>query len=78
MRLQSDPKAKVVVVGYADPKEGHANKLATARADSCKKYLDEKKGIDSSRVEVRSAAGQAGAKDNRRSDIVIVPDGATF
>ncbi|MGC2721528.1 MAG: OmpA family protein, partial [Candidatus Acidiferrales bacterium] len=78
VRLQSDPKAKVVVVGYADPKEAHADKLATARADSCKKYLDEKKGVDASRVEVRSAAGQAGATDNRRSDIVIVPDGATF
>jgi outer membrane protein OmpA-like peptidoglycan-associated protein len=78
VRLQSDPKAKVVVVGYADPKEAHGDKLASARADSCKKYLDGKKGIDASRIEVRSAAGQAGATDNRRSDIVIVPDGATF
>jgi outer membrane protein OmpA-like peptidoglycan-associated protein len=79
VRLQSDPKAKVVLVGYADPKEPKATKLAGARADSCKKYLGDKKGIDASRVEVRSAAGEAGAgKDNRRTDAVIVPDGATF
>jgi outer membrane protein OmpA-like peptidoglycan-associated protein len=78
VRLQSDPKAKAVVVGYADPKEVHADKLATARADACKKYLDDKKGVDASRVETRTAAGQAGADDNRRTDVVIVPDGATF
>ncbi|MGD0304896.1 MAG: OmpA family protein [Candidatus Acidiferrales bacterium] len=78
VRLQSDPKAKAVVVGYADPKEAHADKLATARADACKKYLDDKKGVDASRVETRTAAGQTGADDNRRTDVVIVPDGATF
>jgi outer membrane protein OmpA-like peptidoglycan-associated protein len=65
-------------VGYADPKEARSEKLATARADACKKYLDDKKGIDASRVETRTAAGQAGADDNRRTDVVIVPDGATY
>ncbi len=78
VRLQSDPKAKAVVVGYADPKEAHADKLATARADACKKYLDDKKGIDASRVETRTTPGEKGADDNRRADVVIVPDGATY
>jgi outer membrane protein OmpA-like peptidoglycan-associated protein len=79
VRLQSDPKAKVVLVGYSDPKEPRASKLATARADSCMKYLGNSKGIDASRIEVRSAAGEpGGGKDNRRADIVIVPDGATY
>jgi outer membrane protein OmpA-like peptidoglycan-associated protein len=79
VRLQSDPKAKVVLVGYSDSKEPRASKLATARADSCMKYLGSSKGIDASRIEVRSAAGEpGGGKDNRRADIVIVPDGATY
>jgi hypothetical protein len=66
------------VVGYADPKEMHADKLATARADASKKYLDDKKGIDASRVETRTTPGEKGADDNRRADVVIVPDGATY
>jgi outer membrane protein OmpA-like peptidoglycan-associated protein len=79
VRLQSDPKSKVVLVGYSDPKEPRASKLAIARADSCMKYLGSSKGIDASRIEVRSAAGEpGGGKDNRRADIVIVPDGATY
>lgn len=79
VRLQSDPKAKVVLVGSADPKEAGAKKLAAARADACKKYLSGKSGLDASRVEVRSAVGDAAAgSDNRRADAVIVPDGATY
>ena len=79
VRLQSDPKSKVVLIGYADPKESAADKLATQRGDTCKKYLDEKSGIDASRVEVRTAAGTAGAgQENRRVDIILVPDGASY
>jgi lipopolysaccharide export system protein LptA len=41
--------------------------------------LQEKKDVDASRVEVRTAAGVAGAgKENRRVDIVFVPDGASY
>jgi hypothetical protein len=37
------------------------------------------KGVDASRVEVRTAAGEAGAgQENRRVDIVFVPDGASY
>jgi outer membrane protein OmpA-like peptidoglycan-associated protein len=77
VRLDSDPKAKVVLVGYADPKEAHADKLAAARAASCQKYLVGKKRIDGSRVATRSATGTAAAADNRRADVKLVPDGAT-
>ncbi|MGB9243563.1 MAG: PKD domain-containing protein [Candidatus Acidiferrales bacterium] len=79
VRLQSDPKAKVVLVGFADPKEPGSAKLASRRADEAKKYLAGKQGIDGSRVDVRSSTGTAGAgKENRRVDVVLVPDGATY
>ncbi len=76
VRLQTDAKAKVVVVGYAEPKERRSQKLATERADSAKKYLSEKKSVDTSRVEVR-AKTDAG-KQGRKVEIILVPDGATF
>jgi outer membrane protein OmpA-like peptidoglycan-associated protein len=76
--LQSDPKSKAVLVGYADPKEARADRLATERGEVCKKYLDDK-GIDPSRVEVRAAAGTPGAgTENRRLDLIFVPDGASY
>ena len=79
VRLQSDPKSKVVLVGYADPEEASAEKLANERAVSGQKYLQEKKGVDASRVEVRTAAGTAGAgQENRRVDVIFVPDGASY
>jgi hypothetical protein len=79
VRLQSDPRSKVVLVGYADPHEARATKLANERAASGQKYLQDKKGVDASRVEVRTAAGVAGAgQENRRVDIVFVPDGASY
>jgi outer membrane protein OmpA-like peptidoglycan-associated protein len=76
VRLQRDPRAKIVVVGYADAKERGAQKLAAQRADSAKKYLIENKTVDASRVDVRtdSSAG----KEGRRAEIVLVPEGATF
>jgi outer membrane protein OmpA-like peptidoglycan-associated protein len=79
VRLQSDPKSKIVLVGYADPKEVHADKLASERAASGQKYLQEKAGVDASRIEVRTAAGQPGAdQENRRLDVIFVPDGASY
>ncbi|MGA9143470.1 MAG: PKD domain-containing protein, partial [Candidatus Acidiferrales bacterium] len=79
VRLQSDPKAKVVLVGFADPKEPATAKLAARRAEGCKKYLGGKQGVDASRIDIRSSSGAAGAgKENRRVDVVLVPDGATY
>ena len=80
LRLKNDPTAKLVIVGYADPKEPKAAKLAQTRADLAKKYLGEK-GIDPARITTR--AGEASTekgqeKANRRVDFVIVPEGATY
>jgi outer membrane protein OmpA-like peptidoglycan-associated protein len=78
VRLQSDPKSKAVLIGYADPKELHADRLATQRGEVSKKYLGDK-GIDASRVEVRAAAGTPGAgAENRRLDLIFIPDGASY
>jgi outer membrane protein OmpA-like peptidoglycan-associated protein len=79
VRLQTEPKAKAVLVGFADPKEPGASKLASRRAENARKYLGEKKGMDASRVDVRSAPGtEAEARQNRHVDVVWVPDGASY
>jgi outer membrane protein OmpA-like peptidoglycan-associated protein len=78
LRLKNDPNAKVVIVGFADPKEPKSAKLAAARADLAKKYLGEK-GIDASRISTRVGEATAGSeKDNRRVDFIFVPEGATY
>jgi hypothetical protein len=80
LRLKNEPNAKVVIVGYADPKEPKAAKLAQDRADLAKKYLGEK-GIDASRVSTRAgtASTEKGSENaNRRVDFVFVPEGATY
>jgi hypothetical protein len=80
LRLKGDPNAKLVIVGYADPKEPNAAKLAQTRADGAKKYLGEK-AIDASRITTRvgAASTEKGTeKDNRRVDFVIVPEGANY
>jgi outer membrane protein OmpA-like peptidoglycan-associated protein len=78
VRLQNDPKGTVVIVGYADPKERRADRLATARGNAAVDYLASK-GIDKSRISVRPGTGQAGAgAANRRIEIIWVPEGATY
>ncbi len=80
LRLKNDPSAKVVIVGYADPKEPRAAKLAQSRADLAKAYLGEK-GIDASRSTTRTgqASTEKGSeKENRRVEFIFVPDGATY
>ena len=80
LRLTNDPRAKLVIVGYADAKEPKAAKLAQTRADLAKKYIVEK-GVDASRISTRTgeASTEKGQeKANRRVDFVIVPEGATY
>src|ERR1700684_3123154 len=76
VRLQSDPKAKIVVVGYAEAKERGAQKLAAQRADSAKKYLTDNKNVDASRVDARTDT--SGGKEGRSVEMILVPEGATF
>jgi hypothetical protein len=80
LRLKNDPTAKVVIVGFADPKEPKVAKLAQSRADLAKAYLGEK-GIDASRISTRAgeASKEKGTeKENRRVEFVFVPEGATY
>ncbi len=78
LRLQNDPRARVVLVGYADPAERRAARLAQQRAEAARRYLVER-GIAQTRVDVRSASGQARAgRQNWRVDIIWVPEGATY
>jgi hypothetical protein len=77
LRLQSEPRASAVIIGYSDPKEAGAAKVAGDRATKGVKYLGEK-GIDASRVSTRTGSGQAGPEQNRRIDVIFVPEGATY
>jgi len=77
LRLQNEPRGSAVIIGYSDPKESKPEKIAGDRATNAVKYLGEK-GIDASRVTTRTGAGQAGASDNRRIDVIWVPEGATY
>lgn len=80
LRLKSEPDAKLVIVGYADPKEPNAKKLAQSRASLAKKYLVEK-GIDTSRIITRTgeASTEKGSEEaNRRVDFVFVPEGSIY
>jgi len=80
LRLKNEPNAKLVIVGYADPSEPKAAKLAQLRADLARKYLGEK-DIDASRISTRAGAASKDKgmeKANRRIDTVFVPEGATY
>jgi outer membrane protein OmpA-like peptidoglycan-associated protein len=78
LRLQNEPRGSAVIIGYSDPKESKKpEKIASDRATNAVKYLGEK-GIDPSRVTTRNGAGQSGEKDNRRIDVIWVPEGATY
>ncbi len=76
LRLQNDPRARSVVVGFADPRE--SAKLNQQRADAAKKYLSGK-GVAAGRIDTKAAGGQAGAgRQNRRVDVIWLPEGATY
>ena len=77
LRLQSEPRASAVIIGYSDTRERRPEKIAGERASNAVKYLGEK-GIDASRITTRTSSGQAGANNNRRIDIIWVPEGATY
>jgi outer membrane protein OmpA-like peptidoglycan-associated protein len=85
LRLKNEPKAKVVIVGYATPTksksaraQARVERLARERAENAAKYI-EAKGVAADRMEARVGAGSVGAgKENRRIDIIWVPEGATY
>jgi outer membrane protein OmpA-like peptidoglycan-associated protein len=77
LRLQNEPRGTAVIIGYSDPKERRPDQLAGDRGTNAVKYLGEK-GIDASRITTRTGTGQTGATNNRRIDIIWVPEGATY
>jgi outer membrane protein OmpA-like peptidoglycan-associated protein len=77
LRLQNEPRANIVIIGYSDPRERNGNKVAGDRAANAVKYLGEK-GVAASRAQTRTGTGQTGATDNRRIDVIWVPEGATY
>ena len=78
LRLRNDPRARALVIGYADTSEANPDKLAASRAEGAKAYLAER-GIASARIDTRVAAGQSGAgRQNRRVDVIWLPEGASY
>ncbi len=78
LRLRNDPRARALVIGYADTGEANPDKLAASRAEGAKTYLTGK-GVASARVDTRVAAGQSGAgRQNRRVDVIWLPEGASY
>jgi outer membrane protein OmpA-like peptidoglycan-associated protein len=72
LRLQREADAKAVIVGFGADTKKFKN-LAAQRAVNTKAYLTQEKGIDGSRLEVRT-----GSADTATTDIWLIPTGATF
>jgi len=71
----------VIVIGHADTTERRPDLLARQRAEAAKTYLVRERGVEESRVSVRSAAATqpraAGSPlSNRRVELIFVPEGA--
>ncbi len=73
LNLQRTADAKAVLVGNSAPNERHGDKAAAERAVNTKAYLVNEKGIDPSRVDVRT--GTAGTESVQN---YLVPAGANF
>lgn len=85
-RLRQDPRARVVVIGHADSSERLPEVIGRKRAEEVKTYLVAERGVDESRISVRSAGSsqpvdtgtslRSRAK-NRRVQVIFVPEGAS-
>ena len=71
LRLPRDADSKAVIVGYTGPRENKAT--AARRATNAKAYLVKEKGIDASRIELRT-----GMDGGKKAAFWIVPAGATY
>jgi outer membrane protein OmpA-like peptidoglycan-associated protein len=83
-RLKQDPRSRVVAIGHADSAERGPDELSTRRAEAVKAYLVKERGIDETRIEVRSAgatkpadASGADRARNRRVEVFFVPEGGS-
>ncbi|MHB8301391.1 MAG: OmpA family protein [Acidobacteriaceae bacterium] len=73
LNLQRSADAKAVLVGNSLSTERHGSKMAAERAVNTKSYLVNEKGIDPSRIDVRT--GNAGTATVQN---YLVPAGANF
>ncbi|MCI0354296.1 MAG: OmpA family protein [Acidobacteria bacterium] len=73
LRLQGDPQSTASIIGFAEAGERRADRLAAQRAENTRTYLTRDKGIDPSRVQVKSNA-EGGSK----ADLWQIPAGATL
>ena len=73
LNLQQSTDATAVVVGEAASTEKKADTLAAERGVNTKDYLVKEKGIDASRISVRT-----GTQGNKEVENYLVPSGATF
>jgi len=85
-RLRQDPRSRVVVIGHADKAERFPEVIGRKRAEEVKQYLVTQRGVDESRISVRSAAANRPADTgtsaeararNRRVEVIFVPEGAS-
>jgi outer membrane protein OmpA-like peptidoglycan-associated protein len=85
-KLRSDPRSRVIVVGYADSSERYADVTGRKRAEAVKNYLVKERGVDAARITAKSAGSSkpldtgksaASRAKNRRVDVIFVPEGAT-
>lgn len=73
LNLQRNADAKAVLVGNSAPNERRAEKAAAERAVNTKAYLVNEKGIDASRIDVRTGTAGTASVQN-----YLVPTGANF
>ncbi len=85
-RLKQDPRSRVVIVGHADKSERYPDVIGRKRAEEVKNYLVKERGIEESRITVKSAGASkpldtgttaAARAKNRRVELIFVPEGAT-
>jgi outer membrane protein OmpA-like peptidoglycan-associated protein/opacity protein-like surface antigen len=84
-RLKTDPRAHVIVIGYADSHERAPDRIGQARAQAVSDYVVQERGVEASRITTRSAgAGKpldtgtdlSAQARNRRVEVWFVPEGA--
>jgi hypothetical protein len=63
--LKQDPRSRVVAIGHADSAEKDSDALGTRRAEAVKNYLVKERGIDESRIEVRTVGATRPASEAR-------------
>jgi hypothetical protein len=84
-RLKADPRAHVIVIGHADSHERSPDQVGQARAQAVNDYVVHERGIDASRITMRSSAASKPLDNgtdvdaqarNRRVEVWFVPEGA--